>query len=63
MRLLVDEMPDWRGDCPFAEDKWINGEWGYTCKLCYQLHCDLNEIENECRMLKKIKLKDYTNEN
>lgn len=54
MKLLVDEMPSWQGDCPFVEEKWINGEWGYTCKLGYQLCCDLYEVENECQMLKKL---------
>ena len=54
MKLLVDEMPGWQDDCPFSEEKWINGEWKYTCKLCYQLYCDLHEVENECRMLKQL---------
>lgn len=54
MKLLVDEMPSWQDDCPFSEEKWINGEWKYTCKLCYQLYCDLHEVENECRMLKQL---------
>lgn len=54
MKLLVDEMPDWRGDCPFAEEKWINYEWSYICKLGYNFYCDLDEVENECRMLKKL---------
>ena len=55
MKLLVDEMPDERDDCPFAEVKWINGEWTDTCKLCYNLCCDLDEVENECRILKKLR--------
>ena len=53
MKLLVDEMPGWQGDCPFAEEKWINHEWTYICKLTNGL-CDLYEIENECQMLKKL---------
>lgn len=53
MKLLVDEMPDWRGDCPFTEEKWINNEWTYICKLTNE-YCNLNEVENECQMLKKL---------
>ncbi len=62
MKLLVDELPGWKGDCPFAEEKWVNGEWTYTCKLNYGNSCNLYEVEHECQMLKEIQLKDYTNE-
>ena len=53
MKLLVDEMPGWRGECPFAEEKWVSYEWTYICKLTNKL-CDLYEIEDECQILKKI---------
>lgn len=53
MKLLVDEMPGWSGDCPFAEEKWEDHAWTYICKLTNE-YCNLNEIENECRMLKKL---------
>ena len=53
MKLLVNEMPDWRGGCPFAEEKWENHYWTYICKLTNE-YCDLNEVENECQMLKKL---------
>ena len=53
MKLLVDEMPGWRGDCPFAEEKWEHCYWTYICKLTNK-SCDLYEIEDTCQMLKKI---------
>ena len=53
MQLLVDEMPGWRGDCPFAEEKWEHCYWTYICKLTNE-HCNLDEVENECQMLKKL---------
>ena len=53
MKLLVDEMPGWRDECPFSEEKWAGYEWTYICKLTNKL-CDLYEVEDTCQMLKKI---------
>ena len=57
MKLLVDEMPGWRGECPFAEEKWEDHGWTYgwtyICKLTNE-YCDLDEVEYECQMLKKL---------
>ena len=56
MKLLVDEMPYWRDECPFSEQKWDwdNEKWTYICKLTNE-YCDLDEIEDECQMLKKLR--------
>ena len=54
MKILVDELPDWRGNCPFAEEKWASYEWTYTCKLNYGDACNLNEIEHEFLKLKEV---------
>ena len=53
MKLLVDEMPSWSGDCPFTEEKWEDHVWVYMCKLTNE-YCNLNEVENECQMFKKL---------
>ena len=52
MKLLVDELPGWKGDCPFAEEKWEDYAWTYICKLTNE-YCNLYEVENECLMLKE----------
>ena len=54
MKLLVDEMPSWRGDCPFVEEEWEHCYWTYICKLTNE-YCSLDEIEDECQMLKKLR--------
>ena len=54
MKLLVDEMPGWRGECPFTEERWEDHAWTYICKLTNE-YCNLNEIEDECQMLKKLR--------
>ena len=54
MKILVDEMPGWRDECPFSEEKWEDHYWTYICKLTDE-YCDLDEVENECHMLKKLR--------
>ena len=55
MKLLVDEMPGWRGDCPFVKEIWCGYEYDYICKLTGKT-CDLYETEeNGCQMLKQLK--------
>ena len=53
MKLLVDEMPGWRDECPFSEERWEN-PWTYICKLTNE-YCNLDEVEDECQMLKKLR--------
>lgn len=57
MKLLVDELPGWRGDCPFAEEKWENHAWTYICKLKGE-YCNLNEAITECLMLKEANINE-----
>lgn len=56
MKLLVDEMPAWRGDCPFAKGEQSYYYYIYTCTLT-NTPCDIYEIDDGCRMLKPLKLK------
>ena len=57
MKLLVDKMPGWRGDCPFVKETWYGYEYAYICKLIDKT-CDLSETkENECQMLKQLKIR------
>ena len=49
MRLLVDEMPYYKSDCLFTEQKWNYDEETYDsyCKLT-GTRCDLDEEQCSC---------------
>lgn len=50
MKLLVDEMPNYKDDCLFAEERWGREEetWVVYCKLMHE-RCDWNVEEDRCR--------------
>lgn len=55
MKLFVDKMPDWGGECIFAQDKdtgWF--ETQYICTLT-NTTCDI--IYGNCDILKELKIK------
>lgn len=53
MKLLVDEMPYYKDDCLFTEQKWSDEEetWVSYCKLT-SARCDLDFDKEECSCLK-----------
>ena len=57
MKLLVDEMPNYKDDCLFAEQRW-DGEWITYCKLT-NIRCDLDEEECRCLKVQKIYGNEY----
>ena len=49
MKLLVNEMPNYKDDCLFAEEKWGREEefWVVYCKLMHE-RCDVNNEDCSC---------------
>lgn len=49
MKLLVDEMPNYKDDCLFAEEQWGREEeaWVVYCKLMHE-RCDWNVEKCSC---------------
>ena len=52
MKLIVDKMPNWRGECLFAEEAYnfqaFHCELDYKCKITDK-RCGLNE--DKCYVL------------
>ena len=52
MKLLVDEMPRFKEDCLFAEQKWSDNDalWINYCQFT-DTKCDLDAVKEECSCL------------
>ena len=53
MKILVDEMPVWSGECLFAEPVSYGHQWTDICKIT-QRECDLhyNVVQNYIKYLR-----------
>lgn len=54
MKILVDEMPVFKDDCPFADTCWENTKWKNYCQLGADGVSDCDLEDGQCSFLKAL---------